>query len=242
MLGRCPGSPRSAPRSASPTGAPGPTPPRTPSRPSAWPCASAPPAWRATCGSPPTAWPCSTTTASSGAASAARAIAERRPGRAARAHPDPRRALRGVRHRPRALARREGPGRRRRGDRGGRRAAGAEARRLWLCHPDLEVVAPWREPLRRRAAWSTRPGWAASTRGPERHAAAAARGRHRRGQPPPHRVDAAASCRSSTASRCWPSAGTPSTTASSTTCSTWASTRSTATTSTAWSPPSSGLG
>ena len=48
-----PGSPPSAaPRSASPTAAPGPTPRRTPSRPSGWPCGWAPPAWRATCGSP----------------------------------------------------------------------------------------------------------------------------------------------------------------------------------------------
>lgn len=48
-------------------------------------------------------------------------------------------------------------------------AAGATAR-LWLCHPDLEILASWRERARAaRLVHSTR--LAALERGPERHAA-----------------------------------------------------------------------
>ena len=100
--------------SASPIEAPGRTPGRTPSRPSSWPCGWAPPAWRATSGSPPTAWPCSTTTACSAASSAASRSAPTSRGGPPGPHPHPGRAVRHLWHRLPPLARPEA----RRGRRG----------------------------------------------------------------------------------------------------------------------------
>ena len=69
-----------------------------------WRCGSAPPAWRATCGSPPTASPCSTTTGSSGLGCAG-GRSPTSTGSALPGHdPDARGALRRLRHRLRAVS------------------------------------------------------------------------------------------------------------------------------------------
>ena len=228
--------PSVAPRSASPTGGPGPTPPRTPSRPSPWPCASG------ATGLESDVWLTRDGEAVLDHDGVVRNGLRRRPIASCDRHdlpdhiPTLERAVRDGRHRPRHLARREGPGRlrahRRGGPRGGRRRARAASGsatttgsrwRTWRAAcPEVRLVD------------STFLGTCRRPRGAGR----GPRGRgHRRRQPPPLRVDRrphrplpplrGAVLRLGRAAR----------SRSSTTSSTPGSTPSTATTSTAWSTP-----